>query len=223
MRLSAEDQARIAAAIQAAEARTDGEIAVIASAKSDAYHDVVLHWALLLALLPPAVAAAWPGGLLRVAQWLDPSWSEAPSLRVALTVLLGAIALFFLVGRLLFGLAPLRFALAPPATKARRVRRRALALFRAGTEGRTATRTGVLLYLSLAERRAEIVADSAIHARAPRESWGEAMAALLGPVREEQPGEGIAAAVERIGAVLATHFPHTGSDPNELPDRVILL
>jgi len=223
MRLSAEDHARVADAIRAAEARTDGEVLVVAAPASDAYHDVVLHWALLLALLPPALAAAWPDGLLRATELVDPAWDRAPSLRVALTLLLAATVLAFLLARRLFGLAAVRPRLVPPATKARRVRRRALGTFRATTEARTATRTGVLLYLSLAERRAEIVADAAIHARVAPERWGDAMAALLGPLRAGRPGDGIAAAVERIGAELAAYFPFTGTDPNELPDRVIEL
>ena len=223
MRLGPDDHAKVAAAIRAAEATTDGEISAIVAPASDAYHDVVLHWALLVALLPPAVAAAWPSVLLRATQALDRNWGEAPSLRLALTLLLIATVIAFLIGRLVFGQPTLRLALTPAATKARRVRRQAIALFRAGTEQRTLSKTGVLLYLSLAERRAEIVADAAIHAKAPQEHWGEAMAALLDNVRAGRAGDGIAAAVERIGAVLATHFPHTGSDPNELPDRLIEL
>lgn len=223
MRLSAEDSARIGLAIRDAEAQTDGEVAVIVSPASDRYNDVVLHWALLVGLLPGALAAARPAWLLRAAEALDSAWGASPPLRPALTLLLVLGVAAFLLARLLFGPAAVRIALASPATKARRVRRRALALFRAGVEARTASRTGVLLYLSLAERRAEIVADAAIHAAAPQERWGEAMAALIGPVREGRPGEGIAAAVARIGAVLAQHFPYTGGDPNELPDRVIQL
>ncbi|HMI19615.1 MAG TPA: hypothetical protein VK533_08735, partial [Sphingomonas sp.] len=111
----------------------------------------------------------------------------------------------------------------PAATKHRRVRRRALMLFRTGTEQRTLSTTGVLLYLSLAERRAEIVADAAIHAKAPQEEWGEAMAALVAAMHDNRPGDGMAAAIERIGSVLAKHFPRTGTDPNELPDRLIQL
>ena len=103
------------------------------------------------------------------------------------------------------------------------MRARALMLFRAGTEQRTLSKTGVLLYLSLAERRAEIVADAAIHSLAPQEQWGEAMAALIEALKDGRPGDGIAAAIERIGAVLAEHFPRTGSDPNEMPDRLIQL
>jgi putative membrane protein len=103
------------------------------------------------------------------------------------------------------------------------VRRRAVLLFRASIESRTASRTGVLLYLSEAERRAEIVADEAIHGKVPAERWGDAMAALVDEVRAGRPAEGMAAAVAQIGAILAETFPKTDADPNELPDRLIEL
>jgi putative membrane protein len=221
MYLKPDDGAKVAAAIKAAEAGTDGEIAVIVAASSDSYNDVVLHWALLFALLPLAIGAAWPHLLLWGASLISP-WEE-PSLRFVLTLLLIKTIAAFLIARYVIGIRALRTALTPAATKQRRVRRRAIMLFRTGTEQRTLSTTGVLLYLSLAERRAEIVADAAIHAKAPQEEWGEAMAALVTAMRDGRPGDGMAAAVERIGAVLAKHFPRTNTDPNELPDRLIEL
>lgn len=223
MRLTAEDQALVAAAIRDAESRTDGEVSAIVAQSSNDYHDVVLHWAFLIALLPLALSAAFPGLLLWGVGLFHRMWGEEPSLRLLLTLLLFKTAFAFLVARLIIGIGPIRMALVPHATRARRVRRRAIALFRAGTEQRTATRTGVLLYLSLAERRAEIVADQSIHARVDDALWGEAMAALIERVRADRPGEGIARAIGLIGTVLAEHFPYSGTDPNELPDRLILL
>ena len=81
----------------------------------------------------------------------------------------------------------------------------------------------MLLYVSEAERRAEIVADAAIHAAVPDETWGDAMAQLLEAIRRDCAGDGMIAAIGAIGRVLATHFPRTGTDPNELPDRLIEL
>jgi putative membrane protein len=118
---------------------------------------------------------------------------------------------------------PLRLALTPPATKARRVRRRAIAVFKAGAERRTIGRTGILIYLSTGERRAEIVADEAITKVTTLDTWGEAMAALLIEVKAGRPGEGIVAAVEKVGAVLAEHFPRSSTDTNEIPDKLIEL
>ena len=71
------------------------------------------------------------------------------------------------------------------------------------------------------ERRAEIVADEAIASRVSDEVWGEAMAAMLAQIRAGHLAEGMAAAVERVGAVLAQHFPRAEDDVNELPDRLI--
>jgi putative membrane protein len=118
---------------------------------------------------------------------------------------------------------PLRLLLTPAATKHRRVRRRALAIFEAAAAGRTSGRTGILIYVSLAERRAEIIGDDAITGVTTPDTWGEAMAALLVEVREGRFGDGIVAAVERIGTVLAEHFPRSAQDSNEIPDKLIEL
>jgi putative membrane protein len=84
-------------------------------------------------------------------------------------------------------------------------------------------RTGILLYVSLREHRADIVADEAIAAKVAPEIWGDAMAALIDLVRKGQPGEGMAEAVRQMGLVLADHFPRGSENPNELPDRLIEL
>src|SRR6185369_2620085 len=110
---------------------------------------------------------------------------------------------------------PLRLALTPPATKHRRVRRRAISIFKAAAEQRTTGRTGLLIYLSMAERRAEIVADEAILKVTDDHTWGEAMTALIENVREGRAADGIVAAIERVGAVLSEHFPRSTADVNE--------
>ena len=118
---------------------------------------------------------------------------------------------------------PLRLLLTPGAIRTRRVHARALALFRTAAEQRTKAATGVLLYLSLAEHRAEIIADEAIHSKVSPDVWGEAMAALIAAVKQGRPGDGMAEAVAKIGGVLAEHFPRSEGDTNELPDRLIVL
>jgi putative membrane protein len=220
--LNAEDHAKVSAAIAAAEANSDGEIVAIASDQSDAYHDVGLHYAVLVLFAVLAFYAAFPAWL----EWVDGlllGWGAESTTRHLLTVLL-LIALFkFLAALLLMKWRPLRMALTPGSTKTRRVRRRAIMLFKTGAERRTVGRTGILVYLSLAEHRAEIVADEAITAVTTPETWGEAMVALLNEVKAGRPGEGIAAAVALIGDVLAEHFPKTSGDTNEIPDKLIEL
>jgi putative membrane protein len=222
-RLTDEDRAKVAAAIAKAEESTAGEIVAVETPISDAYHDVALHWALVPLFAVLAWAAWRPTALVWWYDFLFGGWSPDPTLSQLLTLLMVFAALKFTVVLLILKWMPLRLFLTPAATKHRRVRRRAIAIFQAAAAGRTAHKTGVLIYLSLAERRAEIVADEAIHKVTDEHSWGEAMTVLLTDVREGRVGDGICAAVERVGAVLSEHFPRLSDDANEIPDKLIEL
>jgi putative membrane protein len=222
MRLTEADHARVSAAVTEAELSTDGEIVAVVAGRSDAYHDVALHWTVLAMLLVLALLAWQPAPVEWLHAHLIDAWSETPP-RWYLTFALILMAVTFLVARVILALDALRIALTPGATKSRRVNRRALTLFRAAAEKRTKASTGVLLYLSLAEHRAEIIADESIHSKVAAEVWGEAMAALILAVKDDRPGDGLAEAVAHIGKVLAEHFPRSEGDTNELPDRLIVL
>lgn len=223
MRLSEADHRRVTDTVTAAEAQTDGEIVTIVARRSDDYHDVALLWAMLAMLLAMALLAAFPQTIDHVHGWYGDSWGEPVASGQVLVIAMAAMAVSFLAIRVALAWDPLRLALTPRSAKARRVRRQALALFRAGAEARTVASTGVLLYLSIDEHRAEIIADSAIHSRVDPAIWGDAMAVLIAAVRDGRPADGMADAVARIGVVLAQHFPRSAGDTNELPDRLIEL
>ncbi len=223
LRLTDDDHARVGAAVAVAEAGSNGEIVTIATMMSDQYHDVALHWAVAALIGTLALFAALPAGLDCIADRVLGGWHGAPSLRELLTILLVVATAVFTVVLLALRYLPLRLLLTPGPTKSRRVRRRAIELFKVGAERRTVGRTGILLYLSAGERRAEIVADEAILAVTTPETWGEAMAALLTEVKAGRPGDGIVAAVSLIGVVLAEHFPRDDADLNEIPDKLIEL
>ena len=217
------DQQKVSAAIAIAEGKSAGEIVAVATPISDAYHDVALHWA-LVPLFAVLAGSAWcPVGLTKIDRLLFGGWQPDPTLSDLLTLVLVLAALAFTVALLILKWMPLRLALTPAATKHRRVRRRAVMVFKTAAERRTAGRTGILIYLSMAERRAEIIGDEAILAVTDEHTWGEAMAALLTEVRQGRPGDGICAAIERIGVVLSEHFPRSDADINEIPDKLILL
>ncbi|MEA3009646.1 MAG: putative rane protein [Sphingomonadales bacterium] len=222
-RFSEAEHQRVSDAVAQAERSSDGEIVTIVAPRSDAYHDVGLHYAILAMLLVPTAAAMIPQSWIDWGLALIFGWNASLSFRLLMLLIVVKMAIVFLIVRFAFAWMPLRMALTPASTKTRRVRRRAVELFRAGTERRTKGRTGILLYLSLLERRAEIVADEAIHSRVEPEIWGEAMAALVDGVKAGRPGEGMALAVEKIGEVLAQCLPPTLDNPNELPDRLIEL
>ena len=223
LRLSEEDHRKVSAAIAAAEAASDGEIIAVATDLSDYYHDVALHWAVLALIATLAIFAAAPSVLHYWYDTLFGGWSPDPALAQLLTLMLFLAVLKFTAVLLILKYMPLRLALTPGATKTRRVRRRAITVFKAGAERRTVGRTGVLIYLSMAEHRAEIVADEAItHVTTP-DTWGEAMASLLVEVKEGRIADGMVAAIEQVGVVLAEHFPRSAADTNEIPDKLIEL
>lgn len=222
-RLSDEDHAKVSAAIAAAEAGSDGEIIAIATDLSDPYHDVALHWAALALFAVLAWAAVCPSCLTWWFDLIFGGWRPEPTFGELLQLLLVLAALKFTAVVLILKYMPLRLALTPGATKQRRVRRRAIALFKAGAERRTIGRTGILIYLSMAEHRAEIVADEAITKVTTAETWGEAMAALLAEVKQGRAADGICAAIAEVGKVLAEHFPRSTTDTNEIPDKLIEL
>ncbi|HEY0043649.1 MAG TPA: hypothetical protein VGB62_03775 [Allosphingosinicella sp.] len=221
LRMSEADHARVSAAVAEAERSSDGEIVTIVAPRSDAYHDVGLHYAVLGMVLVPVLWALVPQSTVDWALGRFLGWNETAARGLLMTLLFVKLAAMFLIIRYALAYMPLRLALTPGGTKTRRVRRRAIELFRVAAENKTEGRTGILLYLSLAEHRAEIVADAAIHSKVEPDVWGEAMAVLIENVKAGRAGEGMALAVEKIGAVLAEHLPPHHDNPNELSDRLI--
>ena len=219
--LTSEDRKRIAEAVSAAEMASAGEIVTIVTPQSDSYRDVALAWSISVALLALAALELAPGFYLGLIERLLGLWAHEWPPRAVLGVALTVAVIKFLAMLLLTAWQPLRLVLTPAPMKSARVHARALTCFRIGAEGRTTGRTGILIYLSMAEHRAEIIADEAIASKVAPEVWGDAMHALLGPIRAGRIGDGMVAAIQRVGAVLAEHLPRAADDQNELPDRVI--
>ncbi len=92
---------------------------------------------------------------------------------------------------------------------------------------RTCTRRqgvrGVLIFVSVAERHVEILADSGIEQRVPKETWQSIVDGLTHEIAAGRAIEGFIAAVESVGTHLATHFPPGSADRNELPDHLIVI
>jgi putative membrane protein len=221
--VSESEHTLVSAAVAEAESTTAGEIVTVVADRSDGYSDVALAWSAIVAFTAIAVLTFFPDFYLGLIDRMLGGWNNEWTPR-------GIFGLALAVGILKFGgmwllqlWPPLKFLLIPGPIKTRRVRQRAVNLFKVGAERRTRGRTGVLIYLSMREHRAEIVADAAIASRVSPETWGDAMAAMLAELKDRGCGAGMAAAVAEVGKVLAEHFPRDAYDTNELPDRLIEL
>ena len=195
------DGARVAAAIQAEEARTSGEIYCVIARRCGDYHLVPIAWAAAIALFAPLP-------LLWLTRWPAP------------TIYLTQIVVFLLAAAI-FSHPWLRFRVVPRRAREDRAHAEAMRQFFARGLHRTAQRTGVLIFAARAERYAAIIADAGINEKVAPAVWDDAVAALVAAIREGRPADGFVAAVHGCGNVLALHFPPGALNPDELPDRLL--
>jgi len=118
-------------------------------------------------------------------------------------------------------LPSIRFRIVPKRRMGGRAHAEAMNQFFAHGIHLTEQRTGVLIFASVAERYAEIVADSGINAKVQPEVWSKAVAAMISAIKAGRPGDGFVAAVELCGEQLARYFPPGALNPDELPNKVV--
>jgi len=87
----------------------------------------------------------------------------------------------------------------------------------------TAENNGVLIYLLLADRTVEVVADRGISSRVDDGEWQAICRMMESHFRQARFEEGSLAGIESVSTLLARHFPASGSRPNELEDRPALI
>lgn len=102
-------------------------------------------------------------------------------------------------------------------------RERAIEVFSALRVWDTEHNSGVLIYLLVADRDVEIVADRGIAAKVGQEEWEAICRSMEAAFREGKFEAGVIAGIREVGALLARHFPAQGFDPDELPDRPVVL
>ena len=203
MSVSEQDRARIATAIRAAEAKTSGEIVcVLARTSTDATALPVLLAALAALALPWLLVALTGMSVQRIL-----------ALQVAAFVLLAVVLC----------LPRVRVALVPRAARRHLAHRAAMEQFTMRGIARKKERTGIIIFVSLAERYARIIADEGIAGRVAQSEWQNAVAALIAHMRDGRIADGFIAAIDACGNVLAAHFPRTETSRDDLPDRIYLV
>jgi hypothetical protein len=107
--------------------------------------------------------------------------------------------------------------------RGRSPRERALAAFASLGMWDTEENTGVLIYVQYADRAVEIVADRGIDRRVPPAQWAAICRELEAGFARGEHAAALEAAVARIGSLVAAHFPHQPGNPDELPNRPVIL
>jgi putative membrane protein len=203
MNISKEDQDRISSSIRAAEAKTSGEIVcVLAQTSTHTTASPVFIAAAVALLLPWLLTAITAMTVFQI-------------LSLQITVFLALLTLFCL--------PRVRVALMPRRARRALAYRVAMEQFVSRGLARNKSQSGVLIFVSLAERYARIIVGTAIAARVPQSRWQTAVDDLIAHTRNGRIADGFIAAVEICGDELARHFPPTAQDRNELPDRIYLI
>ena len=202
--LNDDQRQQLREAIREAESKTSGEIVTVIAAASGSYYYYPTLWAALLAILSPLPFA-----------WLPVSFAPLGIIELQLLVFASlALALRW---------PPVKMRLVPRAVQSDYCARRAREQFLAQNLHTTRDRTGVLLYVSVAEHQVELLADAGIHAKVAPDTWERVVREFTARVKAGAIGDGFIQAVNTIGTELATHFPAAGVNPNELPDHLVEL
>lgn len=175
MRLDETDRHRVQAAIQSAEAKSGVHIAIAIVPASDRYALYPLLWAAFAAFgVAGIVAVAWPV--------------------FTLTQYFAMQAAFFVLLSILFDWWPLRLALVPRHVRHARASQMAHREF--AVRVLAAGKGGLLLFVSLGERYAEILADRTLHTRLGQPTWDRLMADLVAAAASRRLGDGVVKTIE---------------------------
>ncbi|MDP3897542.1 MAG: TPM domain-containing protein [Mesorhizobium sp.] len=201
------DRDRVASAIRDAEARTSGEIYCVLARTSDGYF-LAAAFAVAFAMLLASLLA----GFALEAWWVS---IRIPSFVAAQILAYGAALL------LLQAFPALRIWLVPKRVRYAKAHDNARKQFLARNVHLTAGRTGVLIFVSLAERYGEVLADSGIDKKVPQATWNAAVAQLTQDAGAGRLTEAYLTAIGTVGGLLAEHFPRGPRDRNELDDHLV--
>ncbi|MFT7485556.1 MAG: putative membrane protein [Candidatus Paceibacteria bacterium] len=197
-------RAQLSVAIEQAEKKTNGEIAVVVVERSDRHP--AAHWisGLLWLVLGSALAAHWM------------PW-EQPALFFCIQLGFGALGM-----ALALALPGYRRGLVSEERATEMAQEQSLQEFFGLGLHKTSQGTGVLLFVSLFERRVIVLGDEGIDAKVEEHLWEQARNSVLEGVGRGELQSGLQQAVEAIGGVLAANFPPLEDNPNELPNHVIV-
>jgi putative membrane protein len=200
---SLEEKERIRREVEAAESLTSGEIATVVVDRSDSYREAEILAAILLAGLLAMICA--------VASGYVSMWSYIP-----------LVFLFFWPAKLLAAIRPqMGLTLLGRRRLAHAVRDRAERAFFEQGLYRTRDETGVLIFISILERKVWILGDRGINAKIPPEGWKDLAAQLAAGIKQGRACDALCSVISRCGEELAKHFPVRPDDTDELPDEPI--
>ncbi|MEW5772547.1 MAG: hypothetical protein AB1916_03395 [Thermodesulfobacteriota bacterium] len=197
------ERKQVEACVRRVEKNTSAEIVPLIAPSSSGYPRAALAAAVACGLLLAAAAGYFLGGLA--------AWEF---------VALFGMGLF--VGQGLAGAVPvLRKPFLSRREMAFEVDEAARLAFLEHELFATRDRTGILIFVSVYERRVRILADAGIAAKVGQETWDAVAADLVAGIRAGRRTEALCSAIERCGNLVAEAFPLKPDDTDELPNLIV--
>jgi putative membrane protein len=204
--LTAAERLQVEERIAAAEKRTSGEIVVMVVPASYHYPLASMLGSLLLAMLI-AIAGAYFMEQGNESIWFFPFLFSLS---------------FILLHELIKRVPHLKRFFVTSSDMNEEVEEAAIQSFYYRNLNQTVDHTGILIFISIFERKVRVIADKGINDKVNKDVWQEIVTIIVGGIRSKAQASAIATAVDRCAEILATHFPLKADDRNELSNKVII-
>lgn len=191
--LTSSERERLDAAVKDAESRTSAALALVIVPISDRYELYPIFWAAVVAI-----------SILGLAALFRPDYSILAGFLITSAI--------FIALTLILDWKPIRMLIVPAKVKRRRASELAHREFAVRLIAQAERRNGIMLFVSIAERYVEILADREIHQRIGGDPWSRMVADFVGAVRENRLADGLGSAMNRCAAVLEARYPRSRSD-----------
>ncbi|MFK8083554.1 MAG: TPM domain-containing protein [Granulosicoccus sp.] len=212
--LTDKEKAALSAKINHAESRTRAEIVTVIAQQSDGYRYIPFLWAALAALSLPGLYYAYltitTGGWIESGQIID----------VNRSLYILQVLVFLGLG-MLFQIPAARLWIIPSSVKKQRAARHAREQFFLQNLHQTEGRTGVLVFVSVAEHYVEIIVDSGIAEAVDNALWQQTIDEFIAHIHRGEIATGFDNTIEQCREILWEHFPAPEGRPDELPNHLI--
>jgi putative membrane protein len=207
--LTPAEQEAITQAVHAAESLTSGEIVPLITSSSYHYPMAAVTGGILL---------AFPLSLLLISPLAGFFWLDSQNMWLFLTLFL---PLYLTCRQVVKRISPLKRFFIPKSQIDEEVREAAMTAFFVEKLYKTKDENGILLFISVFERKVWIIADGGINAKIDQNRWQDLVDLITNGIKEGKQGQAICEAIRQAGDILKEHFPIQPDDNNELRDLII--
>ncbi len=212
--LTESEKASITAKINHAESQTRAEIVTVIAKSSDGYRYIPTLWAALIALSVPGLYYLW-------INLTSGGWGTLESIQQSAAWLYPVQVLVFLGLGMIFQIPQARVWMVPKSVKRQRAARHAREQFFLQKLHETEGRTGILVFVSVAEHYVEIIVDSSIADVVDNSIWNDTVNEFISHVRAGNIAKGFESTIEHCRVVAWENFPAPEGRPDELPNHLI--